>query len=392
MSADVCTPSKPIPATLTPGIHTFDGIRSIPADHQLQFEGTGQGGCQGGTDVFIVQIAGNLTLGAGVNIRLTGGVLSRNIFWQIGGYVVMGANCRIKGSVIATSYITVGAGVEVVGRLFTQAACTIGAYAMITLPGETAAEEDLERHEAIASATISAANEATANVLVATTAAQLAAESARLATAELTQATRQWQVDTVTLNDALNIDRLLVQQFEEIRTATAASVDAARQAETKTLRETTAMEAYEAASAIATAEIARITALLTASELLLETDRRTATTEIARITALWTDPRTATTEIARITALLTASELLLETERRTRTLETQCTNVDLLTTRDDTGIVQELSVALITLLDASVCFCSSIYNVLVLSLDRSKRHLRHQSRYTDDTCYAGRKD
>jgi hypothetical protein len=297
--------------------------------------------------VFIIQIAGDLTLAAGVNIRLVSGALSQNIFWQVAGFVVMGANCRFRGTVIATSYITTGQGVDLVGRLLAQAACTLGASPMITLPGQASAStseatEAAKKQEALANAAMTAANEATANVLSATLATERAAQSARDAAAELTDATVQWQVDTDTLQDALALDLLLSQQLEEIRVAAATTLEATRQSETEVLqasvlRETAAVAAYEATAIIATAEIDRVNALLVASELLLERARVTKTTQ-------------------------------------------DC-NADLLAERDSTGSIQALSVALVACLDASVAFFVSIHSIFVASFDRSKRrvHRRHET-------------
>jgi hypothetical protein len=60
--------------TLVPGLYKWGTSVLIPADVTLS---------GGPNDVFILQIAQNLTLANGIAVHLTGGAQAKNIFWQV---------------------------------------------------------------------------------------------------------------------------------------------------------------------------------------------------------------------------------------------------------------------------------------------------------------------
>jgi hypothetical protein len=76
-------------------------------------------------DVWIFEIAQNLTVSNNVNVLLVGGAQPRNVFWQVGGGVTIGSSARLQGVVLAKTAITLGTAASVNGRLLSQTAVTL---------------------------------------------------------------------------------------------------------------------------------------------------------------------------------------------------------------------------------------------------------------------------
>ena len=74
------------------------------------------------TDVWIFQIAGDLTVSAGVNITLSGGAKAENIFWQVAGEVTLGSTSDFKGVVLSMTGITLQTDAVFNGRALAQTA------------------------------------------------------------------------------------------------------------------------------------------------------------------------------------------------------------------------------------------------------------------------------
>jgi hypothetical protein len=83
--------------TFSPGVYTFTSGLTIATD--ISFEG-------GPDDVFIIQITGNLIQAANTQVLLLGCVKTKNIFWQVTGFVEIRANASMQG-------IILGAGVRI---------------------------------------------------------------------------------------------------------------------------------------------------------------------------------------------------------------------------------------------------------------------------------------
>ena len=77
------------------------------------------------TDVFIFQIAQGLTVGNGTHIVLAGGVLPKNIFWQVSGAANLGTTTIFKGNILCQTAITLDTGASIDGRLLAQTAVHI---------------------------------------------------------------------------------------------------------------------------------------------------------------------------------------------------------------------------------------------------------------------------
>jgi hypothetical protein len=86
-------------------------------------------------DVWIFQVAGDLTVANGMSILLTGGALPKNVFWQVAGGtgVAIGTTAHFEGIIMAAKAITVNTGATGNGRLLAQTAVTLDANA-ITQP------------------------------------------------------------------------------------------------------------------------------------------------------------------------------------------------------------------------------------------------------------------
>jgi hypothetical protein len=86
----------------------------------------------GPNDVWIFQVAGNLTMANATSMLLTGGALAKNIFWQIGGGVgvALGTTSHFEGVILATKAITLGTGASGNGRLLAQTSVTLDSNAV----------------------------------------------------------------------------------------------------------------------------------------------------------------------------------------------------------------------------------------------------------------------
>ena len=79
----------------------------------------------GPNDVWVFQIGGALNQAAASTVTLTGGAQAKNVFWQVGSAVTLGAGAHLVGTVLSNAGITLGAGSVVDGRLLATTAVTI---------------------------------------------------------------------------------------------------------------------------------------------------------------------------------------------------------------------------------------------------------------------------
>lgn len=102
--------------TLVPGLYKWGTGVSISTDVTLS---------GGPDDVWIFQIAGNITQAAATNVTLAGGALAKNIFWQPAGAVVIGATAHFEGIILSKTLIAMQTGASANGRLLAQTAVTL---------------------------------------------------------------------------------------------------------------------------------------------------------------------------------------------------------------------------------------------------------------------------
>ncbi|MDZ7646159.1 MAG: ice-binding family protein [Cytophagales bacterium] len=99
--------------TLTPGLYKWTTTVSLPTN--LVISG-------GLNDIWIFQIAGDLTVSAAKNITLTGEAQAKNIFWQVAGQATMGTTSHFEGNILSMTGITFQTGATMNGRALAQTA------------------------------------------------------------------------------------------------------------------------------------------------------------------------------------------------------------------------------------------------------------------------------
>ena len=111
--------------TLVAGLYKWSTSVSINTDVTL----TG-----GPNDVWIFQIAGNLTLAPAKKVILSGGALAKNIFWQLVGDGVvdatLGTTSHFEGIILSQNAIHLNTGASINGRLLAQKAVTLQSNAV----------------------------------------------------------------------------------------------------------------------------------------------------------------------------------------------------------------------------------------------------------------------
>lgn len=102
--------------TLASGVYSWGTGLLIPTDITL----TGSA-----TDVWIFQIAQNLTVSNGVQVTLAGGALAKNVFWQVSGAATFGTTSHFEGVVLSQTAIVMNTGASINGRLLAQTAVNL---------------------------------------------------------------------------------------------------------------------------------------------------------------------------------------------------------------------------------------------------------------------------
>jgi ice-binding like protein len=87
----------------------------------------------GANDVWIFQIAKDLTVNNSAIVTLIGGAQARNIFWQVSGQATLGTAADFKGIILSKTLISLNTGAKMNGRALAQTAVTLNATA-ITAP------------------------------------------------------------------------------------------------------------------------------------------------------------------------------------------------------------------------------------------------------------------
>ncbi len=117
--------------TLAPGLYKWSTGVLINSDVTLA----------GPSDaVWIFQIAGDLTMGSGARVLVSGGAQARNIFWQVGGGVgvEIGTGAHVEGNLLGAKAIHLRTGASLNGRALAQTAVTLEANA-VTIPNPVTA-------------------------------------------------------------------------------------------------------------------------------------------------------------------------------------------------------------------------------------------------------------
>ncbi len=108
--------------TLVPGLYKWGTSVSIPTAVTLSGSAN---------DVWIFQIAQNLTVGNGAVVTLAGGAQAKNIFWQVGAAATIGTTANFKGIILAKTAIAFNTGSTITGRALAQTAVTFNATTVV---------------------------------------------------------------------------------------------------------------------------------------------------------------------------------------------------------------------------------------------------------------------
>lgn len=107
--------------TMTRGVYNWTSNVDITTEIYLDAQGDS-------TSIWVLQIAGTLTLASGVIIDLKNGALAQNVFWTVAGSnATLGTTCQFAGILMAgpSCLIAVNTGASVNGRLLSQTAITL---------------------------------------------------------------------------------------------------------------------------------------------------------------------------------------------------------------------------------------------------------------------------
>ena len=85
----------------------------------------------GANDVWVFQIAQNLTVDNSAKITLIGGAQAKNIFWIVTGQATLGTNVDFSGNILSKTLISLNTGAKVTGKLLAQTAVTLNASTVI---------------------------------------------------------------------------------------------------------------------------------------------------------------------------------------------------------------------------------------------------------------------
>ena len=104
--------------TLAPGLYKWTTGVSIATDVTIS---------GGANDVWIFQIAQDITQSNGIKVVLAGGALAKNIFWKVDGGtgVAIGTTAQMNGVILALKAITLATGATANSRLLAQTAVTL---------------------------------------------------------------------------------------------------------------------------------------------------------------------------------------------------------------------------------------------------------------------------
>jgi Ice-binding-like/Bacterial Ig-like domain len=108
--------------TLTAGVYKWGTGLLIPT--HMTFSGSA-------TDVWVLQIAQDLTISNGVRVHLAGGALAKNIFWQVSGGIILGTTVHAEGVMLSQTAISLGTGASINGRLLSQTAVSLDSSTVV---------------------------------------------------------------------------------------------------------------------------------------------------------------------------------------------------------------------------------------------------------------------
>lgn len=112
--------------TLAPGLYKWSTGVTIPTDVILSGDAN---------DVWIFQISGDLSIASAKEVKLIGGALAKNVFWQVGGPTgaTLGTYSTFRGTILSSKQVILQSGAVLYGRAMAQTQVTLDANT-VTLP------------------------------------------------------------------------------------------------------------------------------------------------------------------------------------------------------------------------------------------------------------------
>ena len=111
--------------TLASGLYKWTSSVNISGSN-LTLDGSG-------TDTWIFQVEGDLTLAAAKSVILSGGALAKNIVWVVAGTVTLGSTSHFEGVVLGKTNVDMQTSSSMNGRLLAQTSVSLD-KATVTQP------------------------------------------------------------------------------------------------------------------------------------------------------------------------------------------------------------------------------------------------------------------
>ncbi len=104
--------------TIAPGLYKWSTGVTIPTNVTLS---------GGASDVWIFQIAGDLSIASAKSVLLSGGAIASNIFWQVGGPTgaTLGTTATVNGTILSAKQVILQTGAVLNGRALAQTQVTL---------------------------------------------------------------------------------------------------------------------------------------------------------------------------------------------------------------------------------------------------------------------------
>jgi hypothetical protein len=107
--------------TIAPGLYKWST--------DVMMDGTGVTLSGGANDIWIFQIAGDLSVANGATVTLSGDAQAKNVFWQVGGLTgaTLGTTSNFNGNILSAKQIILNTGATLHGRALAQTQVTLDA-------------------------------------------------------------------------------------------------------------------------------------------------------------------------------------------------------------------------------------------------------------------------
>lgn len=125
--------------TLTPGLYKW-GTGVLIGAGGVTISGSA-------SDVWIFQVAQNLSVANGAIVTLSGGAQASNIFWQVAGEVTLGTTAAMKGIILSQTRIALSTGATLNGRALAQTAVTLDANSLSLSGTATGVDQGSAPHQ-----------------------------------------------------------------------------------------------------------------------------------------------------------------------------------------------------------------------------------------------------